>query len=256
MNSLSTITVITGASSGLGEGLARRFATDGNPVVLLARRQENLDAIVADLRAQGHQVWGFMCDVTNAKQQQAVIAQIEAEIGPIGCFVANAGISVSSPSAKFNVEVYEKTWATNVFGVLYGLEAVIPAMKKRGCGHIVTISSLAAYRGLPEAGAYCSSKAALTALSESLRVDLKPFGITVSVIHPGWIKTPLTDRNRYKMPFIMPLDKGVDVLYHHIRNKTPLAAFPQPLSTAVRLARLVPTWLYDLAVGKRRNKKT
>ena len=129
-------------------------------------------------------------------------------------------------------------------------------MIQRRSGQLVSISSLAAFRGLPEAGGYSSSKAALTSLTESLRIDLKPFNVQVSLIQPGWVQTPMTDKNRYKMPFLLGYEEGIGRIYKAIQRQVSVYSFPLPLWMLAALGRLLPAWLYDLCIGGRKNRKT
>ena len=137
-------------------------------------------------------------------------------------------------------------------GAVHLFDTVIPSMMAKQSGQLVSISSLAAYRGMPESGAYCASKAALSALTESVRQDLKPFGITCSLIHPGFIESAITSRNKFKMPFLLSTPKGALKIYHAICKKVPIYSFPLPMALAVRFTRVLPSWMFDwLLKGKR-----
>jgi len=205
--------------------------------------------------SQHANLWMLRCDVSQNEQVFEVVNKVVSAWGRIDLVIANAGISEASPSDQPFSSVYEAVLNTNVIGAVYLFDAVIPTLMKQKCGHLVSISSLAAYRGLPQAGAYSASKAALTALTESMRIDLKPYSIDVSVIHPGWIDTPLTRRNAYPMPFKLSLDEGVDRIVNAIEQKKDWVSFPWPLVLAVNLLKIFPAWLYDSLIGKRKNKK-
>ena len=237
------VVFITGGSSGIGLGLVRRFVRAGCRVTSAARRSCG----EADL--------SLICDVTDKSSVRDAVEACEEKLGPIDIVIANAGIGHPSPGYALDSEIFERTFRTNVFGMLYVFEAVIPKMVERRQGQLVAISSLAAYRGLPEAGSYCASKAAVSSLTESLRLDLKRFGIAVTLVHPGYIKTPMTDRNRYVMPFLMETEKGVEKIYRAIVDQKSVVAFPWPLSMIVKSFRWWPVWLYDRVMAGRKNIK-
>jgi len=247
--------IITGASSGIGEGLAHRFAREGHNLALLARREDRIRDIAKTLEKIGVRAIAIPCDVTQKAQVLEAVKRAKSELGPIDIAIANAGIGLPSPSTSFQSEPYEKVMQTNFFGAIYLLEAIIPDMIKRGAGQIVGIGSLAAYLGLPEAGAYCASKTALRHMLESTRIDLNPQGITVTTIHPGYIKTPLTARNAFPMPFLMSLDKGIDKIYTAIKKQKREYAFPWQLAIPAKLSQLCPRWIIDKALSGRHYEK-
>lgn len=249
------VVFITGASSGLGKGLAIQFAKDGYKVALAARRLIAIEMIADSLSKQGFKAIALQCDVTQKESVQAAIQHCLTTWGRIDIMVANAGISLPTPGTTLSSDTFKQLWDTNVTGALYCYEAVIPTMIQQRSGHLVSIASLAGFKGLPEAGGYSSSKAALSILTESLRIDLKPQGIKVSLIQPGFIKTPMTDRNRYWMPFILNYEAGVNRIYKAILKKKPVYAFPWPLVFIVYLAKIMPTWLYDVCISGRKNDK-
>jgi short-subunit dehydrogenase len=142
-------------------------------------------------------------------------------------------------------ESFAQIMNVNLIGAVNSVAAVLPQMLERKSGQLVAISSLAAYRGLPKSAAYCASKAAMTALFESLRVDLKNSGVSVTTIHPGFIKTPLTAGREKRMPFLMELPDATAKIVRIIERKKKIAAFPFPLSTLVRAGQMFPAWFYD-----------
>jgi NADP-dependent 3-hydroxy acid dehydrogenase YdfG len=250
------IVFITGASSGLGAGLAERFVRDGHVVIATARRKDRLDALAARLNSIGPgRCVAYVCDVQSEMAVIAAVNWAESEIGAIDIMIANAGVSESTSAEQADTEKVRAVLHQNVLGVVHAFHAVIPGMCRRKSGQLVCMSSLAAYRGLPGAGAYCASKAAVSALSESYRMDLRPFGVVVTLLQPGWIQTPLTDRNQYAMPFRLSLDVGVSVLYKAILAQKAVLSFPWPLAMSVRVLRLLPAWLYDRVLRNRRNSK-
>ncbi len=256
MQSTSGKTVlITGASSGIGLGLTQRFAAHGWQVAALARRTTPIEALRANHPNLAPLILAIECDVTDRKSVHQAVTTCTSTFSSIDVAIANAGVSLASPATEMDAEIFEKTLAVNVMGAVYLFEALIPQMKVAKSGQLVGISSLAAYRGLPQAGAYCASKAALSALMESMRIDLAPVGIGVTCIHPGFIKTPLTDKNRYWMPFLMPLERGVDHIFKAIMRKKTNHAFPIPLSTVTKSLRFWPDHVYRILIASRRNEK-
>jgi NADP-dependent 3-hydroxy acid dehydrogenase YdfG len=249
---MAKVAIIVGASSGIGQGLAIRYANAGYTIGLIARREANLVALQQQLPTES--LIG-VCDVTNKVAIADCIKGMIRSFGRIDIMIANAGISEASPATDANPDILESTIAVNVLGAGYCAYAAIPTMIKQGSGHIVVISSLAGYRGLPGAGAYCASKAAVNALFESMRLDLKPHNIAVSIIRPGFIKTAITNRNDYPMPFLQSLDKGCDTIFKALSKKKAIFSFPWPLAIVVRTLYFWPCWLYDLCLSGVKNKK-
>ncbi len=249
------VTLITGASSGLGAGLAPLFAQDGDTVVCAARRVEKVEAIAASIRDAGGHAVALPLDVCDRAAVGDAFAHVERDIGPIHTIVANAGVGDATPAKSFDAETFEWILRVNVLGVSYCIEAALPSMLERGEGHLVAIGSLAGYRGLPGSAGYCASKAAVIAMMESLRIELVSKGIAVSTICPGFVKTPLTERNRFPMPFLLERDDAARRMHRAIRGRRSEYAFPWPLATTVRLGRYVPNWMYDRLLRGQRAKK-
>jgi NAD(P)-dependent dehydrogenase (short-subunit alcohol dehydrogenase family) len=247
------VTVLTGASSGWGRALAPRLASDGHAVALLARRAEPLEALAARIRDGGGEALAIACDVSDRAAVQDAVRRARAALGPIERLVANAGISEPTPGRRFDAAAFERIQRTNLIGPAYCIEAVLPEMIERRSGHLVGVSSLAAYRGLPTWGGYCASKAGLSALLESLRVELGPYGVAVTTIHPGFVKTPMTEKGGSPMPFLLELEDAADRMHRAIRARRRLFAFPWPLAAASRVGRLLPAAIYD--AGLRRAAK-
>ncbi|MGB0646612.1 MAG: SDR family NAD(P)-dependent oxidoreductase [Bradymonadia bacterium] len=250
-HSTGKVTLITGASSGLGAALAKRRAERGENLVLMARRQEKLELLAEDIRNMGRLAFVCAVDVT---ERQAVLDAVKHAVdalGPIDLLIANAGMGIPTPAHRFDASVFERVVSVNLTGAANCLEAILPEMLARDRGHIVSIASLAGYRGLPGSGAYCASKAGMRSLFESLRLDLSGTNVDVTTICPGFVKTPMTESQKFPMPFIMELDAAVDLIDRAIEKKRTEYAFPFPLSTMVRLARWFPNWLYDALVARK-----
>lgn len=234
--------MITGASSGIGRGLALDIAARGARLGLLARRQSLLDEIVDAVNGRAVAV---TADVRDAKAMKAAADRIRAELGPIDMLIANAGIGTTDHVAQLDPDHVANVIGINVLGAANSVAAVVPRMVERGQGQLVAISSLAAYRGLAKSAAYCASKAALSAYFESVRIDLRRTGVGVTIIHPGFIKTPLTAGRDAKMPYLMELDDAIPKIVSAIEKGKKSVAFPWQLATVVRAGMLMPTFMYD-----------
>ena len=249
------VTVLTGASSGLGEALAPLLARDGEIVILAARRLDSLDALARRIREDGRTAVPVALDVCDATAVTSTLAAVEAEHGRIDRLICNAGIGDNTPVERFKVSDFRRIFETNVFGVLNCVEAVVPGMMARKSGHIVGVSSLAGYRGLPGSSAYAASKAALSNLLESLRIELQGYDVDVTTLCPGFVKTPMTARNRNPMPFILEVDEAARIMHEAIVGRVSHCAFPWQLASVVRGARLLPDAIYDRALKNRRAEK-
>lgn len=237
--------MITGASSGIGRGLAVELGRRGAKLGLVARRADVLEEVIREIEAVGSKAVALPGDVQDAGSMSAAAEKLSAEFGPIDILIANAGIGPTRDAADINVEEIAGVFNVNVIGAANSAAAVIPAMVARRSGQLVVISSLAAYRGLPKSAAYCGSKAAVSAFFESLRLDLAPRGIDVTIIHPGFIKTALTTGRDARMPFMMELDDAVKKIIGAIEKRSKRYSFPWQLATIVRLGMIMPFWMYD-----------
>jgi short-subunit dehydrogenase len=247
------VVLITGASSGIGRGLALEFANRGAKLGLVARRKDVLDEIIREIGGSANaignggsaNVLAISGDVQNAESMAEAAETLLSQFGKIDVLIANAGIGVTNDAAQLDAAKFANVINTNVIGVSNSVAAVIPDMVKRGSGQLVVISSLAAYRGLPKSAAYCASKAAVSAMFESLRLDLKPRGIDVTIIHPGFIKTPLTAGRKAKLPWFLELEPAVKKMVNVIEKRKKSYAFPWQLAMVVRSGMIMPIALYD-----------
>ena len=239
------VVMITGASSGIGRGLAIEIAARGANVGLVARRAGVTDEVVREIEAAGGKAVASPADVQSEDSIRVAAEKLRASLGAIDVLIANAGIGPTRDAADFSAEEVSDVINVNVIGASNSVAAVIPEMVARGSGQLVAISSLAAYRGLPRSAAYCASKAAVSAFFESLRLDLEPRGIDVTIIHPGFIKTPLTAGRESQMPFLMELDDAVGKMVRAIEKRRRSYSFPWQLATIVRAGMLMPIWMYD-----------
>lgn len=245
------IVMLTGASSGIGEAIAVEMGRRGAVVGLVARRAEMLDCVAEKVEAVGGRARKFACDVNDEAGVAEAAEKLRSEFGRIDIMIANAGIGGQAKLAdEMTPDHVRKVVDTNLYGAVNAVAAVLPEMIKRGEGQLVAVSSLAGFRGLPRSSAYSASKAAMTAFFESVRLDVQKRGVAVTIIQPGFIKTPLTSGRKNKMPFLMELEDSVPYFLNAIENRKKFAAFPWQLATLVRLGRIFPAWLYDAIAGR------
>jgi len=237
--------MVTGASSGIGRGVAVELAKRGARLGLVARRTETLQEIVSEIESLGGQALALTGDVQDTNAVRTAADRFREKFGVIDVLVANAGIGSTNDAAELRASEVADVINVNVIGAANSVAAVVPEMVAKGRGQLVVISSLAAYRGLPKSAAYCASKAAVSAFFESLRLDLQPRGIEVTIIHPGFIKTPLTAGRHAQMPFLMELDVAVEKILRAIEKKKKSYAFPWQLASIVRAGMIMPTSMYD-----------
>lgn len=236
---------ITGASSGLGAEMARQLGGAGARVGLTARRADLLEALAAELRDRGATVAVAPADAADRGATAGAIARIAEAIGPIDLLIANAGWGATTRAVGFSAEQVAKVTAVNYLGAAAAIEAVLPSMIARRSGQIAGVSSLAGYRGFPGSGAYCASKAAMTALLESLRGELEPLGVGVTVIHPGFVRTPMTDARGGPQPWKLEVGPAARIMLAGIARRRRRVDFPWPAAATLGAARLMPAWLFD-----------
>src|SRR5215210_5404435 len=239
------VVMITGASSGIGRGIALEVAARGGHLGLLARREDLLNEIVDEARKRKVKAVAATADVRDAKAIREAADRFRKELGPIDILIANAGIGTTDHAVRLTPEHAANVIGINVLGAVNSVAAVLPEMVERRQGRLVAISSLAAYRGLAKSAAYCASKAALSAYFESVRIDLRNTGVGVTIIHPGFIKTALTAGREAKMPYLMELDDAVKKIVSAIEKEKKTYAFPWKLATIVRAGMIMPTAMYD-----------
>ena len=240
------LAIVTGASSGIGEALVRKLYSEGWKVGLIARREEELSAICGDL---GDNAAWATADVTRPDEAHSAIDQIQERLGPCDLLVANAGIGIPNKATNLKVDKLFTVMRVNFDGVVNCASHVIPGMLERGRGHLAVVSSVAGYRGLPGAGPYSASKSAISTLFESWRIDLAPHKVQVTRIHPGYVETPLTDRNRYSMPWIVTAEKAAAIIARGLAKGKRDIVFPWQMRWLMRVVRVLPNWLYDRIVG-------
>jgi short-subunit dehydrogenase len=250
---------ITGASSGIGAALARHYAEQGAVLGLVARRGQELAQLAASLpNAQQHRIYSL--DVTNHLALHEAAVDFMAAVNGIDVVIANAGVSHGTLTEVVqDLQVFERILMTNIVATVATFAPFIAALKaevqsgNRGC-RLVGIASVSGIRGLPGAGAYCASKAAVINYCESLRVELKDSGIKVVTISPGYIDTPMTQVNDYPMPFLMAPEKFARRAARAIDAGTSYTVIPWQMGVVAKLLRALPNWLYDVAFAKAPHK--
>jgi short-subunit dehydrogenase len=243
---------LTGAGSGIGAALARQYAARGATLGLVGRRMAPLQALAATLPGRHHV---HAADVADRDALIAAAGAFEAATGGADLVIANAGISVGVLTEDYeDLEVFRDTLAINVLGIAHTFHPFIAPMRARGRGKLVGIASVAGIRGLPGSGAYCASKAAAMVYLESLRVELAAAGIRVLTIAPGSVRTPLTARNPYRMPFLMEADAFARAAARAIERGRTYTVIPWPMAWTAKLLRLLPNALYDRLLAKRPRK--
>jgi len=251
--------LITGASSGIGAALAGRIARRGTEVWLCARRQEKLHEQVRLIEQAGGKAHALELDVADADTTHGKLRRLDHETGGFDLVVANAGIGgdyVMGDFAKMPWASIKNIFNTNLLGAIATLDAFVPGMVERGHGQLVGVSSLAADIHLPRGAAYNASKAALTHYLESADIELRAKGVPVTIVHPGFVKTPMVDSLKEATPFLVELDRAVEIIDRAIQRRARLVRFPFPLAavtlTANALPRALRSWGVRMALNNAR----
>ena len=234
---------ITGASTGIGEALARHYAAADTEFGLFARRRELLEKLASSLPGRTAL---YPADITDTSAIEAAAKDYLSRFGTPDLVIANAGISIGTRGDEIaDVEKLRRVLDVNVAGLAATLAAFAPAMRAKRSGILCGIASVAGFRGLPGAGAYSSSKAAAIAWLEALRAELVGSGVSVVTICPGYIDTPMTQVNKYRMPFIISADDAAQRFAFAIAAKRRIAVIPWQMALVARLMRAMPGWLFD-----------
>ena len=244
---IQKVALITGASSGIGAELARQLASAGWFVGLMARREDKLEEIVQGIRKnEGHAEY-FVCDVTDASAMKRAVSELLAKAqAPLTWLIANAGYSDFIDVNHFNTDTAHQVISTNLLGVTYTVAAGLPHLLKQERGRIIVISSIAGSIGLPGASVYCASKAAVNIFCESLRRDLFHKKIAVTVVCPGFIKTPMIDKNTFPMPMVLEVDVAARKIIQAAERGCDRFIFPRALYWLTLFGHLAPNWLWKM----------
>lgn len=240
---------ITGASSGIGRQVALDLARAGWTVAVTARREDELARLAAE--APRNSILVAPADVTDAAAVAAAAKAAEDTAGrPIALALLSAGTYVTDEAARFDLAAFTSQVNVNVIGTANALAAVMPAMIARGSGQVAIVSSVAGYRGLPRAIAYSATKSALIAMAESLKFDLDRAGVMINLVNPGFVKTPLTDRNEFPMPFLMSVEDASRRIITGLSRGRFEVCFPRRFAYILKAMRMLPYALYFPLVGR------
>jgi short-subunit dehydrogenase len=249
MAARSLTVFLTGASSGIGAALAREYAARGATLGLVARRAAVLNELVATLPGR-HFV--YAADVTDKDALLAAARAFERDTGGVDVVIANAGISVGVLTEHYeDLDAFKQVFDTNVLAMAHTFHPFIAPMRSRRRGTLVGIASVAGIRGLPGSEAYCASKAAAISYCESLRVELRRFDVQVVTIAPGFVRTPLTAKNPYRMPFLMEPADFARAAVDKIGAGVSYAVVPWQMGLVAKLLRALPNWAFDRLLGNR-----
>ena len=238
---------ITGGSTGIGKALAIKFANEGWNVAISARRIELLD----ELSNKYENISSFQLDVTDKLKCKEVFNNIKNKYENVDICFFSTGTWDPKKEKDIDVEQMEEVFKVNFFGTVNSIKAVEQYFKDKKSGTITIVSSIAGYRGLPNSTGYGPSKSALNNLAESLYFDFKKYGVRISLISPGFIKTPMTDKNDFKMPFLKTSEYAADKIYHGLVNTNVFEIhFPKQLTLILKFLKILPNWLYLKLVGK------
>jgi short-subunit dehydrogenase len=248
-----TRTILTGASTGIGHALARELAKRGHALALLARRGD----LVRSLAAELPRAIGIECDVSDREAVREAVRRGSEELGgPFDLAIANAGVSIPGHATKFKLPEAEQMIQVNVLGMFYLFDAVIPSMVERRSGRFAGVASVAGLRGLPTAAPYSASKAAMQAFLEASRVELAPYDVGVTIINPGFVTTPMTQKNKFYMPFLIGPEKAARIIADGLDRGKRVIEFPLRMSLLIRTVRLVPDFLYERVMSPMARRRT
>ena len=237
---------ITGASSGIGNSVAKKFASNNWKVAVSARRETILNEM-----SQDPNIFSFPCDVTDKNQVDKTFKKIIQEFEEIDICLFSSGTYEPKDEQSIDPDKIKNVINVNFLGVIDCVKVVEDYFKNKKSGHISIVSSIAGYRGLPNSSGYGPSKAALTNFSESIYFDFKKFGVRVSVVSPGFIKTPLTDKNEFPMPFLKTPEYAADKIYNGlVKGNAFEIHFPKGLTLTLKFLRILPYRLYLFLVDK------
>ncbi len=242
--------LITGASSGIGLELSKVLAKENCKLVLLSRRVNITNSFADELGKLNKEIISIKCDVTKKEEVKDAIDQTVKHFGKIDAAILNSGISGSALIEKIDDEFAKGIFDVNVWGVFNCVKAILPIFKKQNSGIFVGISSLAEKRGFPKSGIYCASKAALSIFLESLRVELKNSNVKVLTVKPGFVKTPMTDKNKFKMPFLIDVHKAANIIIKGIKKEKRIIQFPYQTVFFAKLLKILPNKIFEYIASK------
>ena len=250
------VILITGAANGIGRQLAKLMAAEGATIAAVDLEESGLKSLSEEL-STNRMAWR-VADVTQFQSIQDASTQLAEELGPITMLVANAGVGIETSALDIHPEDMETTIRVNLLGVSHSISAVLPTMIERQSGHVVALSSLASFRGMPRMAGYCASKSGVNALMEGYRVELRDKNIFFTTICPGWIRTNMTKDLDLPLKEVLELESAAKTMLEAIRNKRLFVAFPSRLVRQLRFIRSLPfawaDWLIARSLRKMKKK--
>lgn len=240
----------TGAEKGLGRLIVLKLAAEGHHVACSARTAQDLEPVIEEAVTLPGKLVPFVLDVTDQDDVFMTVDGIEAALGDLDLVILNIGTRIAVDASSLSIHAFRDVMETNFMGVVYGLAALLPRFVERGHGHVAVVTSVVGYRGLPQAAAYGASNAALVNMCEALKPELDEAGVTISVVNSGFLKTPLTDRNKFRMPFLMDVEDAAKQVVRGLDTARFEIAVPKRHTWMMKVLRCLPSRLAFLIAQK------
>jgi short-subunit dehydrogenase len=250
MDLSNKVILLTGASSGIGYSLAKSLPKENCSLALISRNEKKLYDLLAELKNVRIKISAYLCDVGNIDDVKKTYQLVKNDFGKIDIAILNAGTSHRLDIKNYSSEIAREIINVNVFGIINFVEQLLPDFIERKEGLIVGVSSLAESRGFPKSGFYNASKSAASLMLESLRIELKPFNVKVLTVKPGFVRTAMTDKNEFQMPFLMDVEKAVQIIIEGIKKEKRIIQFPIPVVIGSKISKFMPDWLFDYLMSK------
>jgi short-subunit dehydrogenase len=251
MNLQDKVILLTGASSGIGYYLAKLLPKENCSLALIARRKNLLDELADQIESDKRLIKTYKCDVSVFDEVINTYNQIKSDFGKVDVAILNAGVSGRTEINNFSSELTREILGANIFGITNWIDVILPDFLKRKEGTIVGISSIADLKGFPKSGLYNGSKAAVSIFLESLRIELASHNIKVITVRPGFVRTPMTDKNEFYMPLLMNADKAAGIIVNGIKKDKRIIQFPLLMVILAGIIRLLPKMLFEYLAGKK-----
>jgi len=240
--------VIVGATFGIGFEVAKKFLDHCDNLIIIGRTQAKLDSIKSELVSKNTKVLTLSMDVTNINQVKETMSRILNNVSSIDMFIYSSGHYEPHGSFDIDLDLFKKTFDVNFFGFINCLSIILGHMKNKKHGHIAVLSSLAGFGGLPNSSSYGPSKSAIMNYCESIKIDCDKHNIDLTVINPGFVRSRLTDKNEFSMPFLMDADKAAEIIYEGLIDKKYEITFPLPMKILFKILRILPRPIYFFIV--------